>query len=318
MGPSGMPPTALPDFTLEPLAPGVHAAIARPGGYALSNSTIVDLGDATVVFDSMLTPRAGEALARAARRVTGRSPDFVVDSHCHHDHVWGNGAVNPVHVIATRRTRELLARRGRQQFHSIRREVSRELRDLLAPGSTVPQRDRPFMEGWFRGILAMPRSFSVRVPDMAIDSELTLHGSRRTLRLLCRGGGHSPSDLFAHLEDERISLLGDLVVTGMHPSLGDGYPREWIRILDHVSRLGGRTVVPGHGAVGDAHAVRRVQEYLRDLTRLVRKAEAEREPLASIEVPERYRRWSGLPFFPANLARIRREVRSDARRGRSA
>ncbi len=306
-----MAPASAPDFTIEKLAPGVHAAIARPGGYALSNSTIVDLGEATVVFDSMLTPRAGGALARVARKLTGRGPDFVVDSHYHHDHVWGNGAVDPVHVIATRRTRELLARRGRQQFTSIRREVRRELADLDAPRSTIPEAERPFFRGWFQGILAMPRSFSVRVPDLTVESEMTLHGSRRTLRLITRGGGHSPSDLYAHLEEERITMLGDLVVTKMHPSVGDGFPRAWVRILEDVRRLRSETVVPGHGPVGSARDVTRIQDYLRDLSRLVRTAESTHAPLRSIPVPERYRSWSGSPFFPSNLARVRRELRSE-------
>lgn len=301
MGPSST------DFSIEKLAPGIHAAIARSGGYALSNSTIVDLGEATVVFDSMLTPRAGAALARTARRLTGRAPDFVVNSHYHHDHVWGNGAVHPGHVIATPRTRELLARKGRQQFLSIRTEAAQELRILDAPKSPIPLKERPFFRGWFEGVAAMPPSFSVRIPDLTVRSEMTLHGSWHTLRLITNGGGHSPSDLYGFVEDERIALLGDLVVTKMHPSVGDGYPRAWDRILGEVRRLNPKRVVPGHGAVGGVRAVTAIQLYLRDLQRLVRRARTHRERLHAISVPERYRAWQGTPFFESNLARVRQE-----------
>jgi len=312
-----MPSTTADGFVIEKLAPGVHAAVARAGGDALSNSTIIDLGDATVVYDAMLTPHAGAALGRAARKLTGRPPDFVVDSHYHHDHVWGNGAIAPVHVIATRRTRDLLARRGRDQFLEIRREVAHELPEIDAPNSTIPARDRPFMRGWYRGILAMPLSFRVRLPDVTVDTELTLHGSRRTLRLISRGGGHSPSDLFAWLEDERIAMLGDLVVKRMHPSVGDGFPREWIRILSEVRGLRPGTVVPGHGPVGDARDIDRVDRYLRDLIRLVSKAVEDGTPIGSLSIPERYRSWSGAPFFPSNLARVRKDLGAARRRMRS-
>lgn len=304
------------DFTVERLAPGVHAVIARYGGEALSNSTIVDLGDTTVVFDSMLTPRAGAALAKTTRRLTGRRADFVVDSHYHHDHVWGNGAVDPVHVIATRRTRDLLARRGRDQFVSIRREFRRDVDGLDAPDSSIPERDRPFYRGWMRGVLSMPASFAVRVPEVTLDSEMTLHGARRTLRLITHGGGHSPSDLYAYLEDEQVVMMGDLVTKGMHPSVGDGYPRAWVRILDGVRRLHPDIVIPGHGPVGTVRDVVRVQEYLRDLIRLVRTAEAEGRSLASISIPDRYRRWVASSFFGSNLARVRREVRAERRKDR--
>jgi cyclase len=43
-------------FTLEPLADGVWAAIHRVGGWAVGNAGIVDLGDATLLFDAFLTP----------------------------------------------------------------------------------------------------------------------------------------------------------------------------------------------------------------------------------------------------------------------
>lgn len=261
----------------------------------------------------MLTPRAASALARAARRLTGRAPDFVVNSHYHHDHIWGNAAVNPLHVIATRRTRELLSRGGRERFLSIRRELRGELAKLDAPDSPMPERERPFFRGWFQGVLDMPISFRERAPDLTLDTEMTLHGTRRTLRLLTRGGGHSPSDLFGFLEDERITMLGDLVFTGMHPSVGDGYPREWIRILSAVRRLHPDRIVPGHGPVGTVRDVVRIQDYLRDLRRAVRHAEAVREPLGSIPVPERYRSWTGRYFFPSNLARVRREIRAERR-----
>ncbi|MCI4365991.1 MAG: MBL fold metallo-hydrolase, partial [Thermoplasmata archaeon] len=77
-------------FQTERLAPGVFAAIATPSGFGLCNAAIVDLGGATVVFDSMLTPMAGADLARAATRCTGRPPTWVVNSHWHGDHIWGN------------------------------------------------------------------------------------------------------------------------------------------------------------------------------------------------------------------------------------
>lgn len=302
------------DFTIEKIAPGVFAAIARAGGAALSNSTIVDLGDSTVVFDAMLTPRAGATLATAARRLTGRRPDFVVESHYHFDHVWGAGAANPLHVVASRRTRELLERKGREPFLTCRREFSRELARLDTPKSPIPAVERPFHRGMFEGVLAMPRSFRVRLPDLTVASEMELHGSRRTLRLITWGGGHSPSDLFGYLEDERIAMVGDLVVTRMHPSLGDGFPAEWTRILRGIRRLRPAVVVPGHGPVGGHRDVTRIEQYIDDLTRLVRRAGLARVPLDSIRVPERYQSWSGSFSFGANVARVDQQLRSAARR----
>jgi hypothetical protein len=58
--------TRLPDsrhFWLEELAEGVYAAIHIDGGTAIGNASIIDLGDRTLIFDSLFTPQAGGQIA---------------------------------------------------------------------------------------------------------------------------------------------------------------------------------------------------------------------------------------------------------------
>src|SRR5262245_53696271 len=103
---------ASPYFRLEPLAPGVYTACAIPGTGAWGNAGIVDLGDATLVFDTFLTPRAARDLRATAEQITGRSVTYVVNSHYHMDHIHGNQVFTGALVLATTRTRELMAERG--------------------------------------------------------------------------------------------------------------------------------------------------------------------------------------------------------------
>jgi len=57
-----------PYFTLEQVADGVYAAIAKNGAGAMSNAGIIDLGEQTLVFDTMYTLQAGQALLDAAHQ----------------------------------------------------------------------------------------------------------------------------------------------------------------------------------------------------------------------------------------------------------
>lgn len=296
-------------FRIERLADGVYAAFARPGGFALSNSAIVDLGGATVVFDSTLTPMAGAALRRAAERLTGTAPSFVVNSHWHGDHHWGNSAFVGAHVVSTRRVREVILKKSRPLFRSWRRELPKELASLRDPGPGVDRRDVPELRGWFRGVLATPATFPIVPPQVTFDDELVLTGRRRSVQLLSYGGGHSPSDVFAFLPDERIIVTGDLALVGYHLSVGDGYPAEWIRILGRMLRLRADRVVPGHGALGDARTLARSREYLRDLVRRAADARRRAVPLRVFRrsaVPERYREWRFSLMYPDNLVRAYR------------
>ena len=82
-------------FTYHELAEGVWAAIVIPTGLAASNSGIVDLGDRTLVFDTTLSPASAADLRSAAEHLTGRHVAYVLNSHFHHDHVFGNAIFDP-------------------------------------------------------------------------------------------------------------------------------------------------------------------------------------------------------------------------------
>jgi cyclase len=296
-------------FRIERLAPGVHAAVADPDGYALCNSGIVDLGGSTVVFDSMLTPMAGAALSLAARRLTGRTPDWVVNSHWHGDHIWGNSAFPDGHVVSTRRVREVILRKSRRQFDACRRTFPQELSALRTPPRSLRADDVRELRGWFRGVLATPRSHRIVAPEVTFADELVLEGSRRSMHLISYGGGHSPSDVFGYLPDERILFAGDLVMVGYHPSVGDGWPDAWLRILERMRRLPVDVLLPGHGSLGTKRNLDRGAQYLRDVNRLVRAALRRRTPLRELvrgPIPASYRDWRFDFMFAHNLRRTYR------------
>ncbi len=302
-------------FRVERLAPGVHAALAVPGGFALCNSGIVDLGGETVVFDSMLTPTAGALLARTAERLTGRRPAWVVNSHWHGDHIWGNSAFVSSHIVSSRTVRANIEARSLSQFRNDRREMRRELPRLTGPRSPYAKRDRAELRGWFQGVVSMPPSHRIVPPGVTFEDELVLTGSRRSIELRTYGGGHSPSDVFAYLPDERVVFAGDLALRGLHPSVGDGRPRAWVAILRRMEKLPISTVVPGHGSPGPKSTLATTRTYLQDLQRIVRewmRTRKEARTLSRIPIPAPYRRWGFSIMFPGNVLRTYRLARAEA------
>src|SRR5512136_3357477 len=105
-------------FRLQQLAEGVYAVIHIDGGTAIGNAGIIDLGDRTLVYDTLMTPQAGEDLHTAAEALTGRPVDAAVNSHWHYDHIWGNQAFGAdTDIISTEETRRLIiATRGHGAF----------------------------------------------------------------------------------------------------------------------------------------------------------------------------------------------------------
>jgi glyoxylase-like metal-dependent hydrolase (beta-lactamase superfamily II) len=291
-------------FRIQELASGVHAAVAVDGGYALSNSAIVDLGGATLVFDTGLTPRSGADLARAARRLTGRSADYLVNSHWHHDHIRGNQVFANPRIIATTETWELIRTRGEEDIVSDRSEAKARWKEFTAGKIPTPPRDRALLRGWLGGIVDSLPKLRLTLPNLTFDSELVLRGTRRTARVLSYGGGHSPSDTFVFLPDDRIAFLGDLLSNGYHPWLGDGNPDHLVRILGRIASLGPRTLLPGHGAPGGPRVLAAMREYVTSAQRQVarhRRAHRRRKELAGLAVPEKFRDWKFSGFYPETL-----------------
>jgi cyclase len=291
-------------FTTSLLREGVHAAISIDGRHSLCNAGIIDLGGTTVVFDAMLSPAAGADLARAAERLTGRRPDFLVESHYHGDHIRGAASLGPVRAISTRRTRELIRERGRDHLQSDRGAAPKDLAELRAGRFDATERDRAFFEGWMEGILATPADLAFVLPEVLVEEVVVLQGTRRELRVATLGGGHSPSDTIAYLPDERVGFLGDLLTVGLHPSIADGNHRELSRILSAIAQLPIDTFVPGHGSVGtteDLEAMIRYVEDLRELAREHRERGTPRAQVIASDPPAPYDAWRIRLFFRENL-----------------
>jgi cyclase len=290
-----------PHFRAEDIAPGVHALIAEPDRFALCNTGLIDLGGLTVAFDSALTPFAGEEMRRWSERLTGRPPALLVTSHYHGDHVQGSGALAPVRVISTRRTRELLIERGAAHYRAARAEAPGELVELRGGRPGLRARERQILTAWMEGLLAAPEALDIVLPEILLERELVLEGTRRRARVLSFGGGHSPSDVLLDLPEEGVSFLGDLVTVRWHPSLSDGDAGALDRILGECAELRPRRVVPGHGPVGDGKDVLAVREYLRELERLARESDPPGSVGTAPPVPEQYQSWDMAPFWASNF-----------------
>ncbi len=302
--PSEPKPTfASPHFRIERLADGVYGAIATQSGAATSNAGIVDLGESTLVFDTFLTPKAGADLRATAEQLTGRPPTLVVNSHYHNDHIRGNQHFAGASIVATRRTAELLRTKGEEELSSERTEAAPTL-ELYLTGQRPKDRDYDFWVNYLRAILESLPEVRIQLPTVLFEGRLSVSGTRRTAEVLSYGGGHTGSDAFVFLPEEKVAFLGDLLFVRHHPYLGDGEPGELARTLARVEELEPRILVPGHGPVGDLEDLRSNRRYVEELTSLARDAVEQgrtQDEAATIPIPPAFAEWSYQRFFAANM-----------------
>ncbi|MCI4340313.1 MAG: hypothetical protein L3J73_03490, partial [Thermoplasmata archaeon] len=219
-------------------------------------------------------------------------------------------------IVSTSWTREKLRSDATESVVRDRAAAARELAGWRAGRVSVAPRDRALLDGWYRGLRATPPGLRVPPPNVAIAPEITISGTRRSVRVVTFGGGHSPSDVLAYVPEDRIAVMGDLLTVGYHPSLPDGDPDRWVEILNRVLRLGVDQAVPGHGTVGGSPDIRQVQRYIRRLqasTQRWRSAglRALPDPLPPPRAP--FDRWKFTDFYRENLEFVLRGGRSSVR-----
>jgi cyclase len=289
-------------FTLEPLAEGAWAALHRiappaPDAWAISNAGIVDLGDRTLVFDAFMTGAAAAELRSAAEAVTGRPPEVVVLSHAHNDHAWGLGRFPEATVVSSARARSWLEAEGAAEVEEYREAAEERVAFWLAAAlgdDPAAREGAAFSLPYWQGVAATLPTLRLRLPDLAIECRLEIHGSDRRVEIVTVDRAHTDGDLVLLVPDQRLAFCGDLLFVGCHPYLGDGSLGGLRRALSLLEACGADRFVPGHGPVGWAGDVAALGSYLDDVERLAATGET--------AMPDAYRTW-GLPgFFAANVA----------------
>jgi cyclase len=303
----------LPDskhFRLQQLADGVYAAIHIDGGAAIGNAGIVDLGDRTLIYDTFLAPQAAEDLRTAAEALTGRPIDAVLNSHWHNDHIWGNQVFSAnTEIISTEETRRMfIATRGHGAYDSFMAEAEANLEatraQLEATEEAGQRRQLALWVDYHQSVVDLKPILRIRAPNLTFVERLAFHGTDRSAELIPFVGGHTESDAVLFLPQEGIIFMSDLLFIGHHPYLGGGDPESLLHILEAVSDLAPKLLVPGHGPVGPADSLSQMGQYVHTLDELARKmvegGEAE-ETIDAMAIPEPYDDWLFSSFFPGNM-----------------
>lgn len=294
-------------YHFEELGDGVHAAIARPEGFAICNSGVTDLGDGGLVFDAGLTPDSAQDLRNHATRLLGRPPSMAVTSHRHLDHVLGNSEFSAIPIWGTRRTREILLETTDQTLAELRREqLEKDLAELESHRAEMRSEDLradlEFNLQISRALLASVGRVKVVPPDHTFETKVSLPGPRGA-ELVSLGSGHTEADAFLFLPHEKVLFAGDLVVVGVQPSMGSGNPVHWLEVLDQIERMGAERIVPGHGPVTTAEGIRETRNYLAGVLEATQASRG--APL-----PAPLRRWEGSLSLEWNLTFARGWVAS--------
>ena len=281
--------------------------MAKPGQGAWSNAGIVDLGEEVLVFDSLGTPSAGIELRRQAEEITGKPVKYLVNSHYHGDHVFGNQAFKDVPIIATSETLRL----GLENQMGELEKEEQEMRDYLLhlknqQMKAVDEITKASFVNQYEEIAKLLEDLPILeiiLPTFIFEEKLMIRGTKRQVEIVCYGGGHTPSDTFMYIPDVKIAFMGDLLTERLHLPIVD--PIQLQTILQSVKQMEIETYVPGHGNAGDQSLCEDLLHYLSFLMDKAKEAHEKNEDmetfLSRLEMPKEFADWKGINGIRANL-----------------
>lgn len=224
---------------------GRHATVSAANAGDIANCTFVVGREAVAVIDTGSTFKFGMSLKAAIRAVTPLPVRFVINTHMHPDHVFGNAAFEPDApiFIAHHKMARGLAARAETFLRRYEEQIGTEAfagTKIVYPSTTVTDR-----------------------------SSIDLGG--RTLELVARSTAHTDNDLTIRDGATDTLLLGDLLFSGHVPTL-DGSILGWLKVIEDLKAGPAARVVPGHGppSMPWPDAIAPVERYLNVIVRDVR------------------------------------------------
>lgn len=260
----------------EKVTDGVYYATASGTMTVGSNSPIIVTDTEAIVIDSEITPAAARALVADMKAITDKPVRYVIDSHYHYDHAFGNQIFGPeVQVIGHENTRKRMLTNVMEQYtylNSVEPVPARveALRKRMADEKDPQQKatlERQVANSL--SYLEQIKETKVTPPNVTLDRKMTLFRGGREIQLLYIGRGHTDTDVVVYLPKERIVCTGDLMESVLS-YMGDAYAEEWPATLDRLMAIDFDTVMPGHGVVFKGKT--RIQEFQRYVREVLKQA----------------------------------------------
>jgi glyoxylase-like metal-dependent hydrolase (beta-lactamase superfamily II) len=300
-------------FTLTPLVSGVYACIHKSGGAALSNAGIIDLGDHTLVVDTLHTLAAGRALRQAAETLFERPVETVILTHAHNDHWMGASAFDATTtLLASKATRQVCVERGAEIVEDFRNPALWQAWLKETEGQLQTEQDervRASLENsatFIRYAMAEMGEWQPRYADQTFEEAVTFKGSKRKANLRSLGRGHSADDAVLMLPEDGLAFIGDVGFFDTQPYLGSCDFDLYRKQMRTFQGSGFQVLVPGHGPVGGKEDIALELKYLdvlEDRVGRVAQRGGSFEEAMQITLPEPFNKWlmGGMERFRVNV-----------------
>ena len=226
-----------PPPELKQISPDLHFFF----DFAGSNAAFLVTDEGVLVIDARTHPRLGQDLIDRIRKVTDKPIKWLVNTHFHGDHHYGNSAFKAAGatIVAQKDTAHLM-----QRLHS--KETARRVDGFKKAGLD-------------------PNEVKLVLPDVTFDSEMTIRLGNREVRLFYLGPGQQAGDTFVAIPHARVLFTPGAFGRRSMPNMAFTPSVEnWVKLLNTVAAMDVDKILPAHGDVAVPADVKELAAMIAD------------------------------------------------------
>ncbi len=212
-----------------------------------------------VVIDTLALPEETLAMRSFIEEELNVPVRYIINTHYHADHSWGNCFFPGATILAHSLTRDIMLEKGQASLETARRQ-------------------NPTF-----------RQVKLVMPHLTFTSgTLSLRVGKKNL-ILMHTPGHSQDGISVLVEEDRVLFAGDAFMP--LPYIVDGDMDDLVDTIKSIGKMGLENIIQGHGDIilrGEIEdAVKENMAYLSTLRKAVKNASRKRNPneaLAQIDI----------------------------------
>ncbi len=256
------------------------------GSFMENNVVALASAKGLVVVDSTGVPSIARKMRKIIEKEFGRT-DFIylINTHFHWDHSWGNMAFPEVKTVGHERCTDLMRRdeaRMDSTIESFKRNIQtrKESLEKLELGSEETKRAKAYITEATLAVADYSEGFKMVPPMITFNDRMTLDLGDLTLEMVYFGLSHSTADIFIHIPEENLLLTGDIFLDGRWvPLFSTSGPLDiprWIKVLNGLlADQNIQQVIPGHQQFWPRQRLDMWRDYIADLWEGVNAAKKE-------------------------------------------
>lgn len=226
---------------LTKIADNVYSYVGQKDGSPAhsfaANAGIIIGTDSVLVVDTLISAKEGARFLADIRKVTSKPIKYVVNTHTHLDHAFGNCVFAKLGATVISHSADRT---------SMKKAAEGTLQNIGNYGLKPEE-----MAGT-----------AIVLPTVTFSDRMQIDLGDESVELIRTAPSHTEGSLVVYLPAKKLLFAGDILFTDFHPFMADGDINGWTATIDSLLAMNIDKIIPGHGPLSTKKDLNEMKEYL--------------------------------------------------------